>query len=98
MNELDRLQLVATSANGHARRVFNGNMGALNVVMRLQHRTRWAEMMEWLDENGYHGSLLWVLYKDLFHESLFDLGDFITYMINSQHWRERHGNCRPNTT
>jgi|SRR5271157_422023 len=77
-----------------AAQVADGNRGALSLVMRLQHRTHWAEMMKWLALNDYCGDRLWILYKDVFKERFYDMGDFIMYMMDSKHYREQSGNYR----
>jgi hypothetical protein len=77
----------------HVREVANGNRGALSLVMRLQHRTKWSDMVKWLALNGYCGDMLWVLYKDVFREDFYAMGDFIVYMVNSGHWRDCHGDA-----
>lgn len=64
------------------------------VVNLLLHRTHWYEMMEWLDRNDYRGGDLWILYKDVFKERLYDMGDWIMYMMDSKHYREQFGNYR----
>jgi len=53
------------------------NPGALSVTQKLQYFSQWFEMLCWLDRKGCHGERLWMLYKDRFNQSLFDLGDFI---------------------
>ena len=76
------------------RRVAGNNLGAHDLVIRLQHRTKWYEMMQWLDRNGYHGEDLWILYKDFFRQNLFSMGDFILKMMDSKHYQEQYGDYR----
>jgi len=78
-----------TMSYPYVKEVVDGNRGALSIVLRLQHRTHWSEMIEWLKFNGYCGEMLWILYKDVFRESLYPMGDFIEYMRNSKHYSER---------
>lgn len=85
-------QVAFTMSIPKVREVMQGNPGALTVLVRLQHRSRWIEMVEWLKDNGYCGSLLWVLFKDIFHQDLYAMGDFIVLMMNSKHYRAvKHG-------
>lgn len=44
-------------------RMSDGNPGAINVMMSLWQKFGWADVEE-LDRQEYHGSAIWMLFKD----------------------------------
>lgn len=63
--------------------IAEGNPGAATLCMRLMHRARWFEIMQYLSAHGPRGSKLWELYKDVFEEDIFKFGDCLEFRMRA---------------
>lgn len=55
--------------------VMDSNPGALSLIERLTHRTRWYEIMRYCLQNGIVGDKLWQMYKEECDSDIYTLGD-----------------------
>lgn len=57
--------------------VSQGNPGAITVIRELQWFSRWEKMLRYFKETGLVGGVLWVRFKDDYHQSVHDFGNAI---------------------
>ena len=58
-------------------KIAEGNPGALTVITQLMWYRNWEEMLNWMFKTGLTGSKIWEKYKDEYHESWSDFGDWV---------------------
>lgn len=58
--------------------VADGNLGATTIIIKIiDSYSNSVEILKYLKDNGYVGSALWVLYKDVYGE---DFGKLMEYL------------------
>lgn len=55
--------------------------GALSVATQILQYINCDELLDWLIENNYIGSDLWILYKDVHKENIIYLHNYINIKI-----------------